>query len=231
MPRMQLMNRSSLLLVTNRPAVRVFLENLGQSATPPFVVRPVPASLDALAAHSEHVATAMAAVVDATPDPVATIQICQELRTRRPSLPLAALLCCPHSVTPWHLRTLIAAGVSNLLDLQATAEEVLRVLQSVARGNVVLHVQLTNGHGALLEDIAAGKELNGETGSGRLPTRTSAQILELLVHGLSDQEIGDQLHLSPHTIKHHIDRLRGELGARNRIELAACAGRQGFYRA
>ena len=147
-------------------------------------------------------------------------------------LPLAALLCCPHSVTPWQLRALIATGVSNLLDLYATPEEVLRVLQGVARGDVVLHVQLTNtnGHGAVLEDITAGKEMNGETGSGRMSTRTSAQILELLVHGLSDQEIGRQLHLSPHTVKHHIDRLRGELGARNRIELAAWAGRQGFLR-
>jgi DNA-binding NarL/FixJ family response regulator len=90
---------------------------------------------------------------------------------------------------------------------------------------------LTNGHGALLEGIAAGKEVHSQTGYGRVPTRTSAQILELLVHGLSDQEIGHQLHLSPHTVKHHIDRLRGELGARNRIELAAWAGRQGFYRA
>jgi DNA-binding NarL/FixJ family response regulator len=229
---MHLMKRSSLLLVTSRPAVRVFLENLGQSAMPPFVVRPVPASADALGAHSGEVGTAMAAVVDVTPDPVAAIQICQELRTRRPSLPLAALLCCPHSVTPWHLRALIAAGVSNLLDLYATPEEALRVLQSVARGNVVLHVQLTNtnGHSAVLEDIAAGKEVNGKTGSGRLPARTNAQILELLVHGLSDQEIGRQLHLSPHTVKHYIDRLRGEVGARNRIQLAAWAGREGFLR-
>src|SRR5207247_3803157 len=119
----------------------------------------------------------------------------QELRTRRPSLPLAALLCCPHSVTPWHLRTLIAAGVSNLLDLHATAEEVLRVLQSAARGDVVLHVQLTNGHSALLEDITAGQELGGAMDSGRVPTTTSARILDLLVRGLSDQEIGNQLHL------------------------------------
>jgi DNA-binding NarL/FixJ family response regulator len=230
---MELMKRSPLLLVTNRPAVRVFLENLGQSATPPFVVCPVPTSVDALAAHSEEVGTATAAVVDAIPDPVAAIQICQELRTQRPSLPMAALLCCPHAVTPWQLRALIATGVCNLLDLYATPEEVLRVLQSVARGDVVLHVRLTNtnAHSAVLEDIIADKEVNGETRSGRLPARTSAQILELLVHGLSDQEIGHRLHLSPHTIKHHIDRLRGELGARNRIELAAWAGRQGFYRA
>src|SRR5918911_1210883 len=76
---------------------------------------------------------------------------------------------CPHSVTPWHLRALIAAGVSNLLDLYVTPEEILRVLQSVARGDVVLHVHLTNtnGHGAALEDITAGKERNGETRSRR----------------------------------------------------------------
>jgi DNA-binding NarL/FixJ family response regulator len=225
---MHLMKRSSLLLVTNRPAVRVFLENLGQSATLPFVVCAVPASVDALAAHSEEVGTATAAAVDATPDPVAAIQICQELRARRPSLPMAALLCCPHSVTPWHLRTLIAAGVSNLLDLYATPEEILRVLHSVARGDVVLHVQLSHGHSALLEDITAGQELGGEMDSGRAPTTTSARILDLLVRGLSDQEIGNQLHLSPHTVKHYIDRLRGEVGARNRIQLAAWAGRQGF---
>ena len=48
--------------------------------------------------------------------------------------------------------------------------------------------------------------------------------------GLPDHEIGRRLHLSPHTVKHHIEQLRGELGARNRIELAAWAGRHGFYR-
>src|SRR5919202_806375 len=53
--RMNLMNGASLLLVSNRPAVRVFLENLGQSATPPFVVHPVPAAVDALAAHAAEV--------------------------------------------------------------------------------------------------------------------------------------------------------------------------------
>jgi hypothetical protein len=38
-----------------------------------------------------------------------------------------------------------------------------------------------------------------------------------------------QLHLSPHTVKHHIDQVRRELRVRNRTELAAWAGRNGFY--
>src|SRR5438552_856135 len=54
--------------------------------------------------------------------------------------------------------------------------------------------------------------------------------LELVARGLSDREIGAVLHLSPHTIKHHVEHLRAEVGARNRTELAAWAGRHGFYR-
>jgi DNA-binding NarL/FixJ family response regulator len=55
------------------------------------------------------------------------------------------------------------------------------------------------------------------------------QLLELVAYGRSDREIGALLHLSPHTVKHRIERLRDALGARNRIELAAWAGRHGFY--
>ena len=46
--------------------------------------------------------------------------------------------------------------------------------------------------------------------------------------GLSDREIASRLHRSPHTIKHYVERLREAVGARNRIELAAWAGRHGF---
>src|SRR2546426_849033 len=51
----------------------------------------------------------------------------------------------------------------------------------------------------------------------------------LPIVGLPDYEIGARLHLSPHTVKHHIEALRDEVGARNRIELAAWAGQNGFY--
>jgi DNA-binding NarL/FixJ family response regulator len=222
----------SVLLATGRPAVASFFMQLGQSATPPFTVAPIPVPVESatLARYAEHVAAAAVAVVDVPPEPVAAVQLCHEIRGQRPTLPIAALFCCPHAVTFWHLRMLSGAGVSNLLDLQATGAEVLRVLQSIARGDVVLHVQLTGQHGAAVEDIATGQGLGGETVFGSQWNATTVRILELLVHGLTDQEIGMQLHLSRHTIKHHIERVRDEVGARNRTELAAWAGRNGFYR-
>jgi DNA-binding NarL/FixJ family response regulator len=57
------------------------------------------------------------------------------------------------------------------------------------------------------------------------------ELLRLLASGLSDREIANRLYLSPHTIKHRLDRLRDKLDMRNRIELAAWAGASGYYRA
>jgi len=222
----------SVLLATGRPAVASFFIQLGQSATPPFTVAPIPVPVESAtpAPYAEHVAAATVAVVDVSPEPVAAIQFCHEMRAQRPMMPIVALFCCPHAVTFWHLRMLSGAGVRNLLDLQATGVEILRVLQGIARGDVVFHVQLRGPHGAAMEDIATGQGLSGETVFGSRWNATTVHILELLVHGLTDQEIGTQLYLSPHTIKHHIERVRDEVGARNRIALAAWASRNGFYR-
>ena len=57
------------------------------------------------------------------------------------------------------------------------------------------------------------------------------QLLELVALGLPDHEIGRRLHLSPHTVKHQIEDLRTALRVRNRTELAAWAGKNGFYAA
>jgi DNA-binding NarL/FixJ family response regulator len=59
--------------------------------------------------------------------------------------------------------------------------------------------------------------------------RRALEVITLVAHGLSDREIGARLHLSRHTVHHKIERLRDDLGLKNRIELAAWAGRHGLY--
>src|SRR3954471_15614060 len=51
-------------------------------------------------------------------------------------------------------------------------------------------------------------------------------LLRLVAAGLTDHEIGRELYLSHHTVKHRIDPLRRRVRARNRIQLAAWAGSQ-----
>jgi DNA-binding NarL/FixJ family response regulator len=197
------------LLDSARPAIRAYVESLG-AYVPGLTVEPLETGAD----------DAAVVVLDVALDPLGGIDVCRGVRERLPQIPIAVLLCCPQAVNPWQLQSLFEAGVSSVLDLQARPEETARLLESAARGSTVIHLHLRRSHRTLLRDLFVG---HGARDGMRL------RLLELVARGLSDQEIGRSLHLSPHTVKHHIDSLRADLGVRNRTELAAWAGRHGFY--
>jgi len=200
------------LVFSDRPAVRAFFGTLGS------VPDVAPVSIEA--AQTQPLDGLAAAVVDVALDSAIGVAVCRELHRRRPDLPVTGVVCCPNAVTPWTLQALLASGVSAVLDLQATAEEARRTLESIGDGASVLHVQLRRDHGGVLSEVFAPGKPRGET---------QRRLLELVSRGLTDQEIGSRLYLSPHTVKHQIEHVRRELGVRNRTELAAWAGRHGLY--
>ena len=54
-------------------------------------------------------------------------------------------------------------------------------------------------------------------------TQREEEVLELLAAGLTDREIGEQLVISPVTVKKHVANIYGKLGVSNRTEAAARA--------
>lgn len=56
------------------------------------------------------------------------------------------------------------------------------------------------------------------------------EVLELLAAGLSNKEIADKLHVSPHTVKTHVARLFEKLEARRRTEAILKARELGLLR-
>jgi DNA-binding NarL/FixJ family response regulator len=187
-------------LATSRPAVHAFLAGL-----PGVVLEPAE--------------QARVGVVDVVGGSAAAVGRCRELRADSPELPLVAILCCPRALSPWQLQTLLGEGVGSVLDLQLGPGETLRALERAASGGSVLDLQLWSEQRSLLRELFERRPANA----------TDLRVLELVSLGLPDHEIGRRLHLSPHTVKHHVESLRGKLGVRNRIELAAWAGRHGFY--
>jgi DNA-binding NarL/FixJ family response regulator len=200
-----------LLVATERPPVFAFFASLGAPA------RRVDVAAEAA---RQAATTATAALVDFGLDSAAAMAVVDAVRHDREGLPIAALVCCAHSVTPQGVRALAAAGVGSLLDLQMNRDEAIRALREVASGAAVLHLSFGGRSHATLHDVVSGHRLRRED---------DVRLLELVAQGLPDREIGELLHLSPHTVKKRVEHLRAEVGARNRIELAAWAGRQGLY--
>ena len=58
-------------------------------------------------------------------------------------------------------------------------------------------------------------------------TEREEEALALVARGLTNAEIGEQLYVSPSTVKTHLASLQGKLGARNRTELAIWAWQSG----
>jgi DNA-binding NarL/FixJ family response regulator len=203
---------------TGRPAVHALLSEMSRQSETPIEITLMPLDVHVADVATEVVARADVAVVDGSIDRVEAIAVCEALRATRSGLPIAAVFCCPHSATAADLRGLLAAGVEGLLDLQLSPIDTLRVLRGVARGQGAFHLQMAAGSSTSLVDLLAS-----QNGADELSDHDLG-LLRLVAAGLTDHEIGRQLYLSHHTVKHRIDRLRQRVHARNRIQLAAWAG-------
>jgi two-component system response regulator DevR len=210
-------NQFVVVVAAGRPTVRAFFEEIGRMDDSAVALLPLDAH--AVAAAEHRLATASVAVVDASVERAEAIAVCSAIRERHPKLPISAVFCCPHAATFTDLRGLLAAGVEGLMDLQLSAAETLRALRGVARGQGTFHLQMAAGSSTSLVELLA-KERDSEL------TDHDLGLLRLVAAGLTDHEIGQQLYLSPHTVKHRIDRLRQRVRARNRIQLAAWAASQ-----
>ena len=61
-------------------------------------------------------------------------------------------------------------------------------------------------------------------------TPRQTQVLHLLSHGRSTQQIADELYLSRDTVRNHVRRMLTALDAHSRIEALAVAHREGILR-
>ena len=55
-------------------------------------------------------------------------------------------------------------------------------------------------------------------------------LFQLVAHGLSNDEIGERLYVSPLTVKTHINRAMTKLGVRDRAQLVVIAYQSGLVR-
>ena len=89
----------------------------------------------------------------------------------------------------------------------------------------------------LFRDVTATKELLGlvqerlaRPGTAEpttdVLTRREAEILRMIATGVSTKAAADKLHVSPATVRNHVQNILGKLGAHRRLEAVAIATRQ-----
>ncbi len=113
---------------------------------------------------------------------------------------------------------LVRAGALGVLVRGAEAERLFAALRSVAAGLAVFDP-------ALLASLLLTR---GASPDGPLLTPREAEVLRLMAEGLSNKLIADQLKISEHTAKFHVNAILTKLDAETRTEAVVSAARRGL---
>ncbi|WP_188196000.1 response regulator [Nonomuraea sp. SYSU D8015] len=117
----------------------------------------------------------------------------------------------------------LRAGASGFLLKDTEPMELIHAVRVAARGDALIAPAVTR---RLIAEFAGRvtrpvPELTGLTERER-------EVLGLVASGLSNEEIADRLVLSHATVKTHVSRILGKLGARDRAQLVVVAYESGL---
>ncbi|MEV0780992.1 response regulator transcription factor [Streptomyces sp. NPDC050428] len=125
----------------------------------------------------------------------------------------------------------LRGGASGFLGKDVTAEALLAGIRTVAVGDSLLSPTATR---SLIGRFLSTPDPHDRLASPReleLLTDRERQVMALAAQGMSNNEIADQLVLSPLTIRTHIHRAMTKLHARDRAQLVFIAYRTGLVSA
>lgn len=111
----------------------------------------------------------------------------------------------------------IMAGASGYLLKDVGNDELLQGLEKIAEGGSLLDPSTTARVLSLMKNMAEGKK--PDSLRDKL-TEQEYKILALLGEGKTNNEIGENLNLSPKTVKNYVSNLLGKLELNNRAEAA-----------
>ena len=122
----------------------------------------------------------------------------------------------------------IKAGASGFLVKDTEPVEFIRAVRVVAGGEALLSPGVTK---RLLERVAGTLKEAPDTRQLNVLTEREREVLGLVGQGLTNDEIGRALFLSPLTAKTHVSRIMAKLVARDRVQLVVVAYETGLVRA
>ncbi|HEV2814117.1 MAG TPA: response regulator transcription factor [Solirubrobacteraceae bacterium] len=138
---------------------------------------------------------------------------------RRDGLPTRVVLISAHAPSELVYRA-ISLGAAAYLSKDASREEICDTVAAVARGETRLSPEI---QGELVRQI----QMRAVEERPALSPR-EREVLELIAEGFSAPDIARRLHVSPATVKTHLQSLYEKLGVSDRAAAVASAMRTGL---
>ncbi|KJS63220.1 response regulator [Streptomyces rubellomurinus] len=146
------------------------------------------------------------------------VEVCREVRSRMPELKCLMLTSFSDDEA---LFDSIMAGASGYVLKAIRGTDLITAVRDVAAGRSLLDPVATSRVLARLRD-------GGEKEDQRLAqlTRQERRILDLIGEGMTNRQIGNELHLAEKTVKNYVSSLLAKMGMERRTQAAAFVARR-----
>jgi len=143
------------------------------------------------------------------------LAVLDKLRTSQPEIRVVVMTASEEASA---LLDAIAAGAAGYLSKRSTGEELRQAVITAHAGGSVITPSLASH---LLKEFSSSAR--GEASPVRPLQGRELDVLRLVVRGMTDNEIGRELFISPRTVQNHLTRIRDKTGLRRRSELTRWA--------
>lgn len=151
-------------------------------------------------------------ILDADLPEGAALRLCTDMSDRA-HLPLVVMLSASEKAE--QIAAAIRAGVVGWVGKAEPMEHLVRVIRGVTRGETwVPPSRLRRVFQLLLHEEKSRHDADPLASL----TARERQVLSHMADGAGRKQIAEQLHLSPHTVRSHIQRLMRKLGAHTALE-------------
>lgn len=151
------------------------------------------------------------------------VQATRRLKRDYPTLPI--LVLTTYAADEWVLDA-VRAGAAGYLLKDTRPAQLIAAIKGTVAGETFLDPAIA---GKVLRQAAHAQNNNPQ------PTKLIEElnpreldVLALVVRGMSNREIGEQLHLATGTVRNHISEIMGKLGVSDRTQAAVLAVRMGL---
>ena len=180
------------------------MEIVGEAGTAEEALRRIPAAQPDVA------------VLDVRLPDGSGVEVCREVRS---SLPSVSCLMLTSYADDEALFNAIMAGASGYVLKEIRGNDLIEAIRQVASGNSLLDPSMTQ---KVLERLRNGSKEDTELSQLSEQERT---ILTLIGQGMTNRQIGEQMHLAEKTIKNYVSGLLAKLGMERRTQAAAYVAR------
>ena len=177
-------------------------------------------------------ATGLKAICDSSPDiavidlslpDISGMELARQIRRHCPDVKIIALTVHEDRA---YVHPVLEAGAKGYLLKRSAADELLRAIQAVNRGDIYLDPTIAEKASMSARTLVASEE-----GDGGELSRREEDVLRLVAQGFSNKQIAGQLDVSVKSVETYKARASEKKGLRSRAEIVRYGIKQGWLAA